>query len=96
MQTASVLSYQAVEVIAQASRTAPRTPTPRELRDAIADLQSTSRCSPSTDPIEFDDTGQNEQRDGRGDADPGHESSRSTPTEFETDQVIQLPAAPAA
>ena len=59
METASVLSYQAVEVIAQALEEGKSTD-PTKLRDAIADVSVSDPLLAFDGPITFDSTGQNE------------------------------------
>ena len=58
MQTASVLSYQAVEVIAQALEEG-GSADPSELRDAISQTSVEDPLLAFDGPIEFDETGQN-------------------------------------
>jgi branched-chain amino acid transport system substrate-binding protein len=59
METAAMLSYQAVEVIA-AGLEAAKSDDPVELRDAIADLSVDDPLLSFDGPITFDSTGQNE------------------------------------
>ena len=59
METASVLSYQAVMVIAQALDEA-GSDDPEKVRDAIADIQVDDPLLAFDGPITFDETGQNE------------------------------------
>jgi branched-chain amino acid transport system substrate-binding protein len=59
METASVLSYQAVMVIAQALDEA-GSDDPEDVRDAIADIQVDNPLLAFDGPITFDETGQNE------------------------------------
>jgi len=59
METASMLSYQAVEVIAAGVEEA-KSKEPVKVRDAIADLTLEDPLLAFDGPIEFDDTGQNE------------------------------------
>lgn len=58
MQTASVLSYQAVAVIAQALEEADSAD-PADLREAISDISVEDPLLAFDGPIEFDETGQN-------------------------------------
>lgn len=58
MQTASVLSYQAVEVIAQALEEA-GSADPEDVREAIAGISLDEPLLAFDGPIEFDETGQN-------------------------------------
>lgn len=58
MQTASVLTYQAVEVIAQALEEADSAD-PADLRDAISGISVEDPLLAFDGPIEFDETGQN-------------------------------------
>ena len=58
MQTASVLSYQAVEIIAQALEDA-GSADPEALRNAISEVSMDDPLLAFDGPIEFDDTGQN-------------------------------------
>jgi branched-chain amino acid transport system substrate-binding protein len=58
MQTASVLSYQAVEVIAQALEEA-GSADPDDVREAIAGISIDEPLLAFDGPIEFDETGQN-------------------------------------
>jgi branched-chain amino acid transport system substrate-binding protein len=58
MQTAAVLSYQAVEVIAQALEEG-GSADPSELRDAISEVSVDDPLLAFDGPIEFDETGQN-------------------------------------
>lgn len=59
METASVLSYQAVEVVAQALEQA-KSKDPSKLRDAIANVSLSDPLLAFSGPIKFDQTGQNE------------------------------------
>lgn len=59
METASVLSYQAVMVIAQALEEA-GSDDPQDVRDAIADIEVDDPLLAFDGPITFDETGQNE------------------------------------
>ena len=59
METASVLSYQAVMVIAQALEEA-GSDDPQDVRDAIADIEVDNPLLAFDGPITFDETGQNE------------------------------------
>lgn len=59
METAAVLSYQAVEVIAAALEEA-CSDDPLEVRDAIADVEIDDALLAFDGPIAFDETGQNE------------------------------------
>ena len=59
METASMLSYQAVEVIAEALEAA-GSDDPAEVRDAIAELELDDPLLAFDGPITFDETGQNE------------------------------------
>jgi len=59
METAAMLSYQAVEVIAQALEEA-GSDDPQDVRDAIADIKVDNPLLAFDGPITFDDTGQNE------------------------------------
>lgn len=59
METASMLSYQAVMVIAQALEEA-ESDDPEDLRDAIADIEVDDPLLAFDGPITFDETGQNE------------------------------------
>ena len=59
METASVLSYQAVEVVAAGLEKA-KDADPEKLREAIAGSSSTSPLLAFDGPINFDETGQNE------------------------------------
>ena len=59
METASVLSYQAVEVIAKALEQA-KSSDPQKLRDAIAGISVSDPLLAFDGPIKFDSTGQNE------------------------------------
>jgi branched-chain amino acid transport system substrate-binding protein len=59
METASMLSYQAVEVIAQALEEAASTD-PQDVRDAIAEIEVADPLLAFDGPITFDETGQNE------------------------------------
>jgi len=59
METASMLSYQAVEVIAQALEES-GSDDPAEVRDAIAAIQVDDPLLAFDGPITFDETGQNE------------------------------------
>ena len=59
METASVLSYQAVEVIAKALEQA-KSSDPQKVRDAIAGLSVSDPLLAFDGPIKFDQTGQNE------------------------------------
>lgn len=59
METASVLSYQAVEVIAQALEDA-KSSDPKDLRDAISKVSIDEPLLAFDGPITFDDKGQNE------------------------------------
>ena len=59
METASVLSYQAVMVIAQALEEA-GSADPQDVRDAIAGIQVDKPLLAFDGPIKFDQTGQNE------------------------------------
>ena len=81
MQTASVLSYQAVEVIAQALEEA-RLADPADLREAISGISLDDPLLAFDGPIEFDETGQNDQRDRRRDAGPGRKVEQVAPEEF--------------
>lgn len=58
MQTASVLSYQAVELIAQALEEA-ESADPEDVREAIAGISLDDPLLAFDGPIEFDETGQN-------------------------------------
>ncbi len=59
METASVLSYQAVMVIAQALEEA-GSDDPEDVRNAIADIEVDKPLLAFDGPIKFDETGQNE------------------------------------
>ena len=59
METASMLSYQAVEVVAAAVEQA-KSKEPAKVRDAIADLTLEDPLLAFDGPITFDETGQNE------------------------------------
>ena len=59
METASMLSYQAVEVVAAAVEQA-KSKEPAKVRDAIADLTLEDPLLAFDGPIAFDETGQNE------------------------------------
>ncbi|KHL11969.1 branched-chain amino acid transport system substrate-binding protein [Mumia flava] len=59
METASVLAYQSVRVIAQALEESGSTD-PEELRNAIADIEVDDPLLAFDGPITFDETGQNE------------------------------------
>ena len=59
METASVLSYQAVEVVAAGLEEA-KDADPEKLRDAIADIEIDKPLLAFDGPIKFDDKGQNE------------------------------------
>lgn len=83
MQTAAVLSYQAVELIAQALEEG-GSADPGELRDAISEVSVKDPLLAFDGPIEFDETGQNtnatvvvmQVKDGK--------VEQVAPTEFET------------
>jgi branched-chain amino acid transport system substrate-binding protein len=59
METASMLSYQAVEVIAEGVEAA-KSKDPAKVRDAIADIDLKDPLLAFDGPITFDETGQNE------------------------------------
>lgn len=91
MQTASVLSYQAVEVIAQALEES-ESADPADLREAISGISLDDPLLAFDGPIEFDETGQNTNATVVVMQVQGEAVEQVAPEQFETSKVV-YPAA---
>ena len=91
MQTASVLSYQAVEVIAQALEDS-ESADPADLREAISGISLDDPLLAFDGPIEFDETGQNTNATVVVMQVQGEAVEQVAPEQFETSKVV-YPAA---
>jgi len=92
MQTAGMLSYQAVQVIAQALEDS-GSDDPTELRDAIAKVNVDNPLLAFDGPISFDDTGQNENATVIVMQIQGDTVEQVYPKDFETAKLV-FPAVP--
>ncbi|MGH3366045.1 MAG: ABC transporter substrate-binding protein [Nocardioidaceae bacterium] len=92
MQTAAVLSYQAVQVIAQALEDS-GSADPAELRDAIAKVNVDDPLLAFDGPIAFDDKGQNENATAIVMQIQGDTVEQVYPKDFETAKLV-FPAPP--